>query len=518
MSRSPVVLVILDGWGIAPEGPGNAISAANTPNMDRYLTEYPNTKLRCWGEDVGLPDGQMGNSEVGHLNIGAGFVVYQSITRIDRSISDGFFGEIPVFQRAIDHARQTGGKLHLIGLIGDGGVHAHHRHWRGLLDLCRERSFDNVVVHAITDGRDTEPTSGVKFMRTLVQDLEDTEVGRVGTVSGRYYSMDRDKRWDRTRRAWEALVHGRGADAPDPVAAIERSYERGTTDEFIEPVIISGSDPTVEDGDALVFVNFRADRMRQIVSAFAQADFDAFDREAIPSDVFIATMTQYEPDFSVEVAFPPEDVLNPLARVISDAGLRQFHSAETEKYAHVTYFINGGREEPFPGEDRTMIQSPNVATYDLQPEMSAPEVTAAAVGAIASKDYQFVVINYANGDMVGHTGVFDAAVTAIEAVDQGLGQVVDATLTAGGCVIATADHGNAEEMLIPGTGDVWTAHTMNPVPLVLISPDESDVRNAKLVDEGRLADIAPTILRLLDLDQAPEMTGISLHKSSMHDS
>lgn len=513
MINGPVVLVILDGWGLAPDAPGNAIASASTPNMDAYLAGYPNSQLLCWGEDVGLPEGQMGNSEVGHMNIGAGFVVYQSITRIDRSIREGSFGNGEALKSALNHVQNNGSRLHLIGLIGDGGVHAHQRHWRGLLELCAQSELPDVVIHAIMDGRDTEPTSGVDFMRTLLEDMTQTGVGRVGTISGRYYAMDRDKRWDRTERSWNAIVHGRGSSGSDPIQAIQNSYDAGVTDEFIEPVVLDDEGASVGDGDAVIFVNFRADRMRQLAGAFALDDFDGFDRGNTSQNLFIATMTQYEEGLPVHVVFPPEDVKNPLARVISDAGASQFHIAETEKYAHVTYFINGGREEPFPGEEREMVQSPDVPTYDYQPEMSAPEVTARAVKAITSETYRFVVINYANGDMVGHTGDFDAAVKAIETVDHELGKIVDATLSAGGAVIATADHGNAEEMLIPGTDDVWTAHTMNPVPLVLIAADESPVRNAETIDEGRLADIAPTVLKILNIDPAPEMTGQVLFKT-----
>ncbi|MEX2425380.1 MAG: 2,3-bisphosphoglycerate-independent phosphoglycerate mutase [Thermomicrobiaceae bacterium] len=511
MSSGPVVLVILDGWGMAEESAGNAIAAANTPNMDAYLAEYPNTQLNCSGEDVGLPEGQMGNSEVGHMNIGAGFVVFQAITRIDRSIRVGSFAEIEALRSAIEHVQERATRLHLIGLIGDGGVHAHHRHWRGLLELCAVSGVENVVAHAITDGRDTEPDSGVEFMRTLLEDMDELEVGVVGTVTGRYYAMDRDKRWDRTERAWNAIVHGDGQSAADPVTTLSQSYESGTTDEFIEPSVMEGVDPRIGDGDAVIFVNFRADRMRQLVSAIALDDFDGFERGKRPEYIYIATMTRYESHLPVHVVFPPEDVEYPLARVISEAGMKQFHIAETEKYAHVTYFVNGGREESFPGETREMVQSPKVATYDLQPEMSAAEVTRIAAEAIATGEYQFVVINYANGDMVGHTGDFASAVKAVETVDAGLGQIVDATLNVGGAVIATADHGNADEMLIPGTNDVWTAHTMNPVPLVLISPEGSPLRDVSMVERGRLADIAPTVLKILGIDPAPPMAGIPLY-------
>jgi 2,3-bisphosphoglycerate-independent phosphoglycerate mutase len=510
MLKGPLVLVILDGWGLASDSPGNAIQHAHTANMDRYLNEYPSTQLRCWGEDVGLPEGQMGNSEVGHMNIGAGFVVYQSITRIDRAIREDQLEQSPTVRSAIEHVRANGSRLHLVGLVGDGGVHAHHRHWRALLEICGTAGVREVVCHAIMDGRDTEPTSGVAFMQTLLDDMQALDVGRVGTVTGRYFAMDRDKRWERTERAWNAIVHGEAPHAVDPINAIKASYQAGTTDEFIEPVVIGSHSAGIQSGDAVIFVNFRADRMRQFVGAIADPDFQGFDRGTMPDNLYLATMTEYDPELPVHVIFPPQGVENPLARVVSDAGLRQFHIAETEKYAHITYFINGGREEPFPGEDREMVQSPNVPTYDLQPEMSAPGVTEVACDRIRCGEYQFVVINYANGDMVGHTGDFNATVKAVEAVDAALGQIVDATLGVNGVVIATADHGNAEEMLIPGTDDVWTAHTMNPVPLVLISGEGSELWNVDLRSEGRLADIAPTVLSILGVDPAPEMTGESL--------
>jgi 2,3-bisphosphoglycerate-independent phosphoglycerate mutase len=511
MDTKPVVLVILDGWGKAPAGDGNAIALGNTPNMDRYERDYPATQLRTWGEDVGLPEGQMGNSEVGHMNIGAGFVVYQSITRIDKSIRESTFTQNRAFSNAINHARENNSKLHFIGLIGSGGVHAHHRHWAALIELAGKSGLPDVVTHAITDGRDTEPTSGLKFMQALNDEVKQYANVRVGTLCGRYFAMDRDKRWDRTKRAWDAIVRGQAHVASDPIGVIRSSYENQITDEFMEPTIIDGQDATIGDGDAVIFVNFRADRVRQIVSALSLPNFDEFDRVAIPSNLYITTMTEYEKDYPVDVAFPPEAVTTPLAKVISDAGLKQFHTAETEKYAHVTYFLNGGREEPFPGEDREMVPSPKVATYDLQPEMSAQEVTNGAVRAIASREYKLVVINYANGDMVGHTGDIAATVKAVETVDRCLGQIVHATLAADGIVVATADHGNAEEMLIPGTNDIWTAHTMNPVPFIIISGDDCELRNVSMVDDGRLADIAPTLLAILGIEPAPEMTGNILY-------
>ena len=514
MAPSTVVLVILDGWAIGPDYPGNAILAASTPVMDRLQASYPMTTLRCSGRDVGLPDGQMGNSEVGHLNLGAGRIVYQLITRIDLAIEDGSFFENPALLAAVERASQPGRTLHLLGLIGDGGVHSHQRHLEALLELAARRRLERVAVHAFTDGRDTEPTSGLEFMRRLLARMEELGTGYVASISGRYYAMDRDKRWDRTRRAYDAIVCGQGPTATDPVAAIQQSYARDVTDEFIDPVVITGSDGQpigpIADGDAVVFFNFRADRARQLTQALTDPSFTAFERCRFPRDLLMVTMAEYEPDFPVLVAFPTENVRRPLAEVLSEAGLRQFHTAETEKYAHVTYFFNGGREEPFPGEDRKLVPSPKVPTYDLKPEMSAPGVTDAALAAIDSGRYAFVLINYANPDMVGHTGVFEAAVRAVECVDECLGRIVQATLGRGGVAIVTADHGNADEMLIPGTNEVWTAHTKNPVPFVVVAPDDSPYRHTRLRAGGRLADVAPTVLQILGLPQPEEMTGQSL--------
>jgi len=509
-----VTLVILDGWGIGPDDPGNAIRAASTPVMDRLQTHYPMTTLRCSGLDVGLPAGQMGNSEVGHLNLGAGRIVYQLITRIDLAIEDGSFFHNPALLAAVDRARQPGRTLHLLGLIGNGGVHSHQHHAEALLELAACHRLQRVAIHAFTDGRDTEPTSGLGFMRHLLRRVEALDTGIVATVCGRYYAMDRDRRWERTKRAYDAIVCGQGPRATDPLVAIEQAYACGVTDEFIEPVVIVDTHgqprAPIVDGDAIIFFNFRADRARQLTQALTDPQFVAFERCSAPRNLLVVTMSEYEPTFPVLVAFPTEDVRWPLAQVLSEAGLRQFHTAETEKYAHVTYFFNGGREEPFPGEERKLVPSPKVSTYDLKPEMSAPGVTEAALAAIASERYAFVLINYANPDMVGHTGVFEAAVRAVECVDACLGQIVEATLARGGTVIVTADHGNADEMLIPGTNDVWTAHTKNPVPFVLVSPDDSPYRHARLRSGGRLADVAPTVLQILDLPQPREMTGQSL--------
>jgi 2,3-bisphosphoglycerate-independent phosphoglycerate mutase len=513
LSPGPVVLVILDGWGIGRDEPGNAALHADTPTMDRLWASYPHATLLTSGEAVGLPAGQMGNSEVGHMNIGAGFVVYQWLTRLDRAIATSEFAANPAFNAAIDRVLANGGSLHLLGLVSDGGVHSHIRHLEALLRLAHDRGLpaERVVVHAFTDGRDTSPHGGKGYIRELEQAMAEIGVGRIGTVSGRYYAMDRDRRWERTRAAYDAIVHGIGERASSAEEAIERSYAAGVTDEFIVPTVIddgSGA-ATIRPGDSAIFFNFRADRGRQLSEALVSETFSGWKRGPRLSDLCLVTMARYEEGLPVDVAFLPMDVVNPLARVISEAGMKQFHSAETEKYAHVTFFLNGGREAPFPGEDRTLVPSPKVATYDLQPEMSAPQVTDVVVAAIESGKYDFVVVNFANGDMVGHTGVFAAAVCAIETVDACLALVIDATLARHGVALITADHGNAEEMIDRVTGAAMTSHTTNPVPVVLVAPEESPARHA-ILHEGRLAAVAPTLLQLLGLPEPAEMTEPSL--------
>ncbi|MCC6315487.1 MAG: 2,3-bisphosphoglycerate-independent phosphoglycerate mutase, partial [Thermomicrobiales bacterium] len=491
----PVVLAILDGWGLGPNDPGNAVLAAATPTMDRLWATYPHATLKTSGEDVGLPAGQMGNSEVGHTNIGAGFVVHQWLTRLDKAIADGEFARNPTLLATMQHVRRSGGTLHLLGLASHGGVHSHLRHLEALLRLARDAGVRDVAVHAFTDGRDTPPTAALADLTALDAFMTDLGVGRLATVTGRYYAMDRDRRWERTRAAYDAIVQGVGARAASAETAIERAYEAGITDEFIPPTTIAppGAAPTtLKSGDAVVFFNFRADRGRQLAAAIADPNFHGWDRGPLIPNLPVVTLTRYETDLPVAVAFAPHDVVWPLARAVSAAGLTQFHAAETEKYAHVTFFLNGGREEPFPGEERVLIPSPKVATYDLAPEMSADAVTRAVVGAIRSGRFAFVVVNYANGDMVGHTGNFDAARRAIEVVDRCLAEIVAATLAAGGAALIAADHGNAEEMIDPATGGPHTAHTTNPVPLVLVAPEESPWRHATLRDDGRLAAMAPT--------------------------
>ncbi|MGE3798746.1 MAG: 2,3-bisphosphoglycerate-independent phosphoglycerate mutase, partial [Thermomicrobiales bacterium] len=463
---------------------------------------------------VGLPEGQMGNSEVGHLNIGAGFVVYQWITRIDQSIEDESFYDNAVLAEAIDGAIERGKPLHLIGLIGEGGVHSHSRHLKALVDMARLRGLWRIYIHAITDGRDASPTSGNAFVRDVQDHCQRIGIGRVATVSGRYYAMDRDKRWERTKLAYDVMTLGSGPSYTSAGAAIEASYRAGVTDEFILPcsIVPPGSDPvTIGPDDSVIFFNFRADRGRQLVQALVLPDFEGFERESDLSDSLrLTTITRYQEGLPVAVAFEPHDVEMPLARVVSEAGLQQFHTAETEKYAHVTFFLNGGREEPFPGEVRNLVPSPKVATYDLQPEMSASGVTDGVVAAIESGDYAFIVVNFANGDMVGHTGVFEAAKTAVETVDACLGRIITALTESGGSAIVTADHGNSEELIDLVTGGPMTAHTLNPVPCVLITPESSPFRHATLRQDGVLANIAPTLLQLMRLPQPAQMTEPSL--------
>jgi len=512
----PVLLVIRDGWGERDEIEGNGVKLARTPYDDRWRAECPFTLVRAAGKDVGLPTGQMGNSEVGHLNLGAGFIVRQDITVIDDSIADGTFFTNPVLCTAFRTIRDRGTALHLMGLLGPGGVHSHVNHTKALLELAKREGLERVYVHLFTDGRDTMPQSGIEFARDLLAFMAERQIGRVASVVGRYYAMDRDKRWERTKQAYDLLTKGVGRPAPDALTAIQRSYDEGVTDEFIKPAVIvdEAGQPvaTIGDGDAIVCFNFRADRVRQISRAFTLPDFDGFEREMLRDLIYIA-MTEYEKNMPYQVAFQNDDVAVPLAKVISDAGLRQFHAAETEKYPHVTFFFNGGREHPFPGEDWQIVPSPkDVPTYDLKPEMSAYGVRDVVLHAIASDQYDFILVNYANPDMVGHTGVIPAVVKACEVVDECTGAIVDAVVARGGVALVMADHGNAELMIDPETGGPHTAHTTNPVPTYLIAAPGLglDKGQVALRDGGRLADVAPTILDLLGLDPAPQMTGKSL--------
>lgn len=498
-----VALIVLDGWGIAAPGPGNAIELADTPVFDRLAAEYPTATLRTSGRDVGLPDGQMGNSEVGHLNLGAGAIVHQDLTRIDIAIDDGVFDENEALMNAFRDARAGSGRVHLIGLVSDGGVHASLEHLVALLGLAFDHAVPEVIVHAFTDGRDTLPQSAPGFIARIEDALPAN--ARFGSVIGRYFAMDRDRRWDRVKLAYDAIAHGRSAAprAADAAAAVRSAYDRGETDEFIQPTVIDGADNTVHDGDVVIAFNFRPDRMREIIAAFGEADFDAFDRAAAPR-ALVTCMTEYREGWPYPVAFPPDRPKVTLASVLAGLGMAQLHVAETEKYPHVTYFFNGGEETPWAGEERCLVQSPtDVPTYDHKPEMSA----AAAAGEFAERwrsgDFKFGVINFANPDMVGHSGVIPAVVQAVAATDRCLGEVVDAVEQRGGVCVICADHGNAEQLLEPD-GSPNTAHSLNPVPLIVTRA------GLELREQGILADVAPTVLELLGIDRPPAMTGESM--------
>jgi 2,3-bisphosphoglycerate-independent phosphoglycerate mutase len=502
--RLPLALVIMDGYGLADAGPGNAVTLADTPNLGALFAEWPNTSLMCSGLAVGLPEGQMGNSEVGHLNIGAGRVVYQELTRIDQAIADDSLRANPVLLSAIDAAVAAGRGVHFMGLVSDGGVHSHVRHLQALLELAGERGATRVFVHAFLDGRDVAPESGAGFVGALEKKMSRLGVGTVATVCGRYWAMDRDNRWERVQRAWRLLVMGEGRTVPSAVKGIEKSYADGVTDEFVAPLVVEGVDGRMRDGDAVVFFNFRPDRAREITRALVDRAFDGFERPDTPELRFVC-LTEYDPTIPAAVAFPKDLPCCTLADVLAGAGLRQLHIAETEKYAHVTFFLNGGAEPPKPGEERILIPSPKVATYDLKPEMSAPEVTAALVAAIERGAADVYIVNYANCDMVGHTGVLAAAVAAVEAVDDGVGSVIEAVRAAGGEALVTADHGNAEKMVDDDGSTPFTAHTANRVPLICVSEGVT-----ALTPGGRLADVAPTLLDLIGLPSPPEWTGRSL--------
>jgi 2,3-bisphosphoglycerate-independent phosphoglycerate mutase len=495
----------MDGWGSAPDGPGNAVALARTPVFDRLWEQYPHATLDASGEAVGLPEGQMGNSEVGHLNIGAGRVVYQDLTRITKAIEDGSFFSNRVLVQAMAKAAGRGSRLHLLGLVSGGGVHSDMGHLKACLELARREDVADVVVHAFLDGRDTLPQSAPGYLAEIQETMDRLGVGRYGVVSGRYYAMDRDSRWERTRLAYDALVHGDGFFAADAQAAVQAAYGRGETDEFVRPTVVAPErEARVRTGDVCLFFNFRPDRARQLTRAFIEKDFDGFDRGADAPAVDFVTMTRYKKEFPLPAAFAPERPQNVLAQVLSGAGLRQLHIAETEKYAHVTFFFNGGVEQEYPGETRILVPSPrDVPTYDHKPQMSAVEVTDALVRELESGVYDFVVVNYANADMVGHTGVIDAAVLAVETVDACLGRVVDAVAAQGGVCLVTADHGNADVMLEPDASPN-TAHSTNLVPFV------ATIAGVRLREGGRLCDLAPTILVLLGLAPPAEMTGAPL--------
>lgn len=507
MSKSPVAIIILDGYGKRDETVGNAVAQANTPNFDRYWETFPHSTLKAAGLDVGLPEGQMGNSEVGHTNIGAGRIVYQSLTRIDKAITDGEFQTNDVLIEAMDHAIKNNSALHLFGLLSDGGVHSHQNHLYALLETAKEKGVKETYVHAFLDGRDVAPTSGAGFMQELVDKMAELSYGKVATVTGRFYAMDRDKRWERVEKAYNALVNGEGVKATDPVQAIKDSYANGVNDEFVLPIVIEeNGEPvaTVKENDAVIFFNFRPDRAIQLSNAFTDKEWEFFARENHPVVKFV-TMTLYNPSIDAKVAYPPIELKNVLGEVLSNAGLKQLRIAETEKYPHVTFFMNGGRNEEFPGESRILINSPKVETYDLKPEMSAYEVTDALVADIEADKHDAIILNFANPDMVGHSGMLEPTIKAIEAVDENLGRVVDAILAKDGYAVIFADHGNSETMMTP-EGKPHTAHTTVPVPVIVTKKDVT------LREDGRLADVAPTMLDLLNIEQPVEMTGESLIK------
>ena len=500
MSKTPTTLIIMDGYGLNPDNQGNAVAAARTPVLDKLFATCPNTTLSASGLDVGLPDGQMGNSEVGHTNIGGGRVVFQDLPRINRAIEDGSFFENEAYCAAMDACLKHDSALHLYGLLSDGGVHSHTNHVWALLKMAKIRGLHKVYIHAFLDGRDVSPTSGKDFVAEAVAKCKEIGVGKIATVMGRYYAMDRDKRWDRLERAYDAMVYGEGIQNSDPVDAVAKSYREGVTDEFVEPVVCD-KDGTISDNDSIIFFNYRPDRAREITRAFVDPAFDGFQRQFFP--VTYVCTTEYDASMpNVLVAFPRVAVKNGLGEYLSSMGMTQLRIAETEKYAHVTFFFNGGVETVYPGEDRVLVNSPKVATYDLQPEMSALEVTDKCVERIESGAYDVIILNFANCDMVGHTGVFDAAVKAVETVDTCVGRVVDATRAMGGIAMITADHGNAE-IMVKSDGSPMTAHTTDPVPFIVVGA-------AVELHPGRLADIAPTILDVMGLACPPEMDGKSL--------
>jgi 2,3-bisphosphoglycerate-independent phosphoglycerate mutase len=518
----PVILVIFDGFGIAPPADGNAIARANMPIFKKLVTSYPAMTLQSAGSAVGLSWGEMGNSEVGHLTIGAGRVFYQSLPRINLSIEKGEFFQNTAFKKAVAHVKKTGGRLHLLGMVSPGGVHASQEHLSSLLEFCKREGIKDPAIHAILDGRDAVFNSGIKFIEELQQKITELKVGEIASLSGRFYAMDRDHHWERVQKTYQAMVTGDGRTADDPVAAIQESYDKKVYDEELEPVTITKKGKPVglvNDNDAVIFFNFRPDRVRELTKAFVLPVFDKFPRPYFPN-LFFVTMTEFEKDLPVEVAFPPQVIEVCLARVVSDAGRRQLHIAETEKYAHITFFLNGMREEAFPGEERVIIPSPRVSSYDQQPEMSTAAITDRTVKEIASGAYDFIAINFASPDMVAHTGNEEATVKACESVDRALGQITEAVLAVGGALVVTADHGNAEEVKNLVTGEMDKEHSTNPVPCIVISRDlegvkapSGDVIGGDLSvvrPVGMLSDVAPTVLKLMGLDVPPDMTGRAL--------
>lgn len=511
MSLTPTLLLILDGYGLAPAGPGNAASLARTPNIDRLISLPGATRIDASGRAVGLPAGYMGNSEVGHLNIGAGRIVYQDMTRIDVAMETGELASNAALLELLANVKRTGGRLHFAGLLSDGGVHSHINHFLALVEMAKQQGLQKVYLHCFMDGRDVPPTSGKGFIEQVQKKLAELGVGKIATIIGRYYAMDRDNRWERVEQAYNAMVLGEGNRGTDPVAMVQKSYDDGDTDEFIKPIVITENEApvaTIQAGDSVIFANFRPDRAREITRSLIFEDFDGFERKNGYFPLQYVSMTQYDATFAdkLEVAFKPESLKNTLGEYLASQHKTQLRIAETEKYAHVTFFFNGGVEKENPGEDRALIPSPKVATYDLKPEMSAYEVADEAVKRIESGKYDVMILNFANPDMVGHTGVMEAAIKAVEAVDECAGKVIDAVLATSGCVLLTADHGNAEKM-IDENGGPMTAHSTSPVPLLLADPAHPE---RKLADGGALCDLAPTMLALMNLPQPAEMTGKSL--------
>lgn len=504
--KKPLMLMILDGWGINPDPANNAVAQARTPNLDRLLTDYPHTRIQTSGMAVGLPDGQMGNSEVGHLNLGAGRIVYQDLTRITKSIQDGDFFTNPVLLDCIAKVNAAGGRLHLVGLLSNGGVHSHNSHLYALVELAKQQGVGETCIHCLLDGRDTPPQSAASYLQELEAELQRIGHGRIATIIGRYYAMDRDNRWERVEKAYNAMVLGQGEQAADAAEAIAASYAASVTDEFVLPTVISPAAP-INDGDGIIFFNFRSDRAREITRALTFEQFEGFPRQRVPRLAGYVCMTEYDATFGLPVAYGPEELSNILGGVLADAGLHQLRIAETEKYAHVTFFFNGGVETPFHNEDRALIPSPKeVATYDQKPEMSAFAVADEVITRLEQDLYDVIILNFANCDMVGHTGILSAAIKAVEAVDSCVGRVVDKVRSLGGTVLITADHGNAEQMA-DEQGEPHTAHTCNPVWLILADEQRT---SATLREDGKLADLAPTMLELLGLPQPKEMTGKSL--------
>ena len=507
MEKKLTMLMILDGFGENPKKEGNAVKLAKTPNIDRLMKEYPNTKIAASGLAVGLPEGQMGNSEVGHTNIGAGRIVYQELTRITKSIENGDFFSNEELVKAMENCKKNNSKLHILGLVSDGGVHSHIRHLFGLLEMAKRRDIEEVYVHCFLDGRDTPPASAESYIQELEEKMRKKGVGKIATVAGRFYGMDRDKRWNRIQKAYNAIVFGEGNKSSQVINAIESSYQKEVFDEFVEPTVITnGEKPvaTIEDGDSVIFFNFRPDRAREITRAIVDKEFKEFETKKM--NTYFVCFTNYDETMpNVHIAFKKEMIKNTLGEIVSKNGGKQLRIAETEKYAHVTFFFNGGEEKQYEGEDRILVPSPKVETYDMKPEMSAYEVTQKVVEAINSGKYNCIILNYANPDMVGHTGSLSAAIKAVEAVDECVGKVITAIESQKANLIITADHGNAEQMIDYKTGEPHTAHTTNLVPLILISERE----NVKL-REGKLADIAPTLLELMGLEKPKEMTGESL--------